>query len=47
MSAQILERLWLIPAVPFAASLVILNLPNSRHKSAAGLAIAGQVFVVQ
>ena len=46
MSAQILERLWLIPAVPFAASLVILSLSNLRRKSAAALAIAGQVAVL-
>jgi NADH-quinone oxidoreductase subunit L len=43
MSRWIIDHLWLIPAVPFAASLVILSLPNRRHKSAAMLAVAGQV----
>src|SRR5437773_9551299 len=39
----ILDYLWLIPAVPFAASLIILSLPNPRRRSAATLAVAGQV----
>ncbi len=43
MSAWILNHLWLIPAVPFAASLIILSLPNARRRSAAALAVAGQV----
>jgi NADH-quinone oxidoreductase subunit L len=43
MSRWIIDHLWLIPAVPFAASLVILSLPNGRHRSAATLAIAGQI----
>jgi len=43
MIPRILDYLWLIPAVPFAASLVILSLSNTRRKSAAALAIAGQV----
>ena len=46
MSAQILDRLWLIPAVPFAAALVILSLGKSRRKSAAVLAIGGQIVVL-
>jgi len=46
MSALILDYLWLIPAVPFAASLIILGLPNARRRSAATLAIAGQVAVL-
>jgi NADH-quinone oxidoreductase subunit L len=46
MSAQILDRLWLIPAVPFAASVVILSLGKSRRKSAAVLAIGGQIVVL-
>src|SRR5437660_1506575 len=41
MSRWIIDHLWLIPAVPFAASLVILSLPNGRHKNAAVLAVAG------
>jgi NADH-quinone oxidoreductase subunit L len=43
MSRWITDHLWLIPAVPFAASLLILSLPNRRHKSAAILAVAGQI----
>src|SRR5207237_749214 len=43
MSRWILDHLWLIPVVPFAVSLVILSLPNGRHKSAAVLAVAGQI----
>jgi NADH-quinone oxidoreductase subunit L len=43
MSRWIIDHLWLIPAVPLAASLVILSLPNRRHKSAAVLAVAGQI----
>jgi len=43
MSRWIIDHLWLICAVPFTASLVILSLPNGRHKSAATLAVAGQI----
>jgi NADH-quinone oxidoreductase subunit L len=43
MSAWILDHLWLIPAVPFAASLIILSLPNAWRRSAAALAVTGQV----
>jgi NADH-quinone oxidoreductase subunit L len=39
----IIDHLWLIPAVPFAASLAIFSLPNGRHRGAAALAIAGQI----
>src|SRR5262249_13935449 len=46
MSDWIIDHLWLIPAVPFAASLIILSLSNSRRKGAAGLAIAGQIVVL-
>ncbi|HMJ63170.1 MAG TPA: hypothetical protein VK493_15470, partial [Bryobacteraceae bacterium] len=35
--------LWLIPAVPLAASLIILGLANSRRKTAAALAVIGQI----
>ena len=41
--SSIIHYLWLIPAVPFAASLIILSLPNTRRRSAAALAVAGQV----
>jgi NADH-quinone oxidoreductase subunit L len=43
MSRWIIDYLWLLAAVPFAASLAILSLPSGRNKSAAALAIAGQV----
>jgi NADH-quinone oxidoreductase subunit L len=39
----IVANLWLIPAVPLAASLVILSLANSRRSASAALAIAGQI----
>src|SRR6266511_4077723 len=38
--------LWLISAVPLAISLVILSLGKSRRKSAAALAIIGQVVAL-
>ena len=38
-----MHYLCLIPAVPFAASLIILSLPNARRGSAATLAVTGQV----
>ncbi|HJW38879.1 MAG TPA: NADH-quinone oxidoreductase subunit L [Candidatus Udaeobacter sp.] len=45
--SSIIDHLWLVPAVPFAASLIIiLGLPNARRRSAATLAIAGQVAVL-
>jgi len=43
MNFRIVTNLWLIPAVPFAASLVILSLSSARRKSAAALAVAGQI----
>jgi NADH-quinone oxidoreductase subunit L len=36
-------NLWLIPAVPLAASLIILSLVNSRRSAAAALAVIGQI----
>jgi NADH-quinone oxidoreductase subunit L len=46
MNPGIVSNLWLLPAVPFAAAVVILSLGNSRRKSAAILAIGGQIFVL-
>src|ERR1700756_774977 len=46
MSGWIIDHLWLIPAVPFAASLIILSLSNARRKTAAALAVLGQVAVL-
>ena len=46
MKPGIVSHLWLFPAVPFAASVVILSLGNSRRKSAAVLAIGGQIVVL-
>ncbi len=43
MSPWFLDYLWLIPAVPFAASLAILSLSNTRRRNAAALAVAGQI----
>src|SRR5262252_3257083 len=44
MSHWIIDHLWLIPALPLLISLAILSLPNGRHKSAASLAIVGQMI---
>src|SRR5580765_4950598 len=46
MSSWIVSNLWLIPAVPLAASLVILSLTNSSRSIAAALAIFGQVVAL-
>src|ERR1051326_1093422 len=46
MNPGIVSNLWLLSAVPFAAAVVILSLGKSRRKSAAGLAIAGQILVL-
>jgi NADH-quinone oxidoreductase subunit L len=39
----IVASLWLIPAAPLAASLIILSLANSRRSPAAALAVIGQI----
>jgi NADH-quinone oxidoreductase subunit L len=46
MSAQILNHLWLIPAAPFAASLIILSSSKARRKSAVSLAVIGEVLAL-
>jgi NADH-quinone oxidoreductase subunit L len=46
MNSWITTNLWLIPAIPLAASLVILSLSNARRKSAAALAVIGQVVAL-
>ena len=46
MNSWIVSHLWLIPAVPFAASLIILSLSNARRKSAAALALFGQALAL-
>ncbi|MEY2557307.1 MAG: NADH-quinone oxidoreductase subunit, partial [Verrucomicrobiota bacterium] len=43
MIPWIVSNLWLIPAVPLAASLLILSLANSRRTASAVLAIIGQI----
>src|SRR5215471_21829244 len=43
MNPGITNNLWLFPAVPFAAAIVILSLAKSQRKSAAVLAITGEV----
>src|SRR6266446_9181140 len=42
----LITNLWLIPAIPLAISLVILSLAKPRRKSAAALAIIGQVIAL-
>src|SRR5438552_852228 len=39
----IVTSLWLIPAAPLAAALMILSLANSRRSAAAAIAIIGQI----
>ena len=46
MSIWIIDHLWLIPAVPLAASLIILSLPNAWRNPAAALAVLGQGAVL-
>ncbi len=43
MNRSIFDSLWLIPAIPLAASLLILSLNNSRRSAAVALAIIGQI----
>jgi NADH-quinone oxidoreductase subunit L len=46
MNPGIVSNLWLVPAVPFAAAVVILSLGKSWRKSAVVLAIGGQIVVL-
>jgi len=46
MTPWIVLNLWLIPAVPLAASLLILSFANSRRKTGAALAIIGQLVAL-
>jgi len=46
MNSWIITNLWLIPAIPLVASLVILSLSNTRRRSAAALAVIGQVVAL-
>jgi NADH-quinone oxidoreductase subunit L len=46
MTPWIIPNLWLIPAVPLAASLMILGFANSRRRTGAALAIVGQVVAL-
>src|SRR5215216_7759642 len=46
MRSWVATYLWLIPAVPFTASLLILAGPRTLRKSAAALAIGGQIFTL-
>jgi NADH-quinone oxidoreductase subunit L len=43
MTPWIVSNLWLIPAIPLAASLLILSLVNSRRTASAVVAIIGQI----
>ena len=43
MTPWIVTNPWLVPAVPLAASLIILSLANSRRNAAAALAVIGQI----
>jgi NADH-quinone oxidoreductase subunit L len=45
MTSWIVTNLWLVPAIPLAASLIILSVASSR-RTAASLAILGQIFAL-
>src|SRR3954470_15641195 len=42
MNSWVVDNLWLVPAIPFAAAILILCFAKSRGTLAAGLAIVGQ-----
>src|SRR6266480_3135926 len=46
MNSWVLTCLWLIPAAPFVASLIILSLSKVRRKSAVALAVIGEVLAL-
>src|SRR5262249_2130359 len=46
MNPGIVSILWLLPAVPLAAAILILSLGNSRRKRAVALATGGQIVVL-
>src|SRR5947199_112693 len=46
MNSWVLTCLWLIPAAPFAASLIILSLSKARRNSAAVIAVIGEVIAL-
>ena len=46
MNPGIVSNLWLVPAVLFAAAVLILSLGKSRRKSAVVLAIGAQIVVL-
>jgi len=46
MNSWIITNLWLIPAAPLGASLLILGLGRSRRTDAAALAIIGQIVAL-
>jgi NADH-quinone oxidoreductase subunit L len=46
MTSWVITNLWLIPAVPLGASLLILGLGRSRRTDAAALAIIGQIVAL-
>ena len=46
MSDWIIAHLWLIPAVPLVASLLMLSLQGAQRTAAAFLAIAGQIVAL-
>src|SRR6266516_2644094 len=46
MNSWIITWLWLIPAAPFVASLIILSLSKARRKSAVALAVIGEVLAL-
>jgi NADH-quinone oxidoreductase subunit L len=46
MNLWVVDHIWLVPAVPLAAALLILSLARSRRTAAAALAIVGQLVTL-
>jgi NADH-quinone oxidoreductase subunit L len=46
MNSDIVNSLWVLPAVPFAGALIVLSLKKSRRRTAAAFAIGGQILVL-
>src|SRR3984893_122187 len=46
MISCMITHFWLIPAAPFALSLAILSLPKGRRKTAAAVAVTGQLLAL-
>src|SRR5689334_21936661 len=43
MTSWIVDKIWIVPAVPLVVALIILNLPNSLRRTAGMTAVFGQI----